>query len=427
MMRSNRSFFAWYVCLIMFAVFSCNSPITKGLFKGKYAHERYTQQLKDAGLGNTMLFNYWLRAANESLIQPQEIAIPYQEKGYFTAENPQAVGFLFAARAGEHLQVRIEKQSSDSVKLFVDLFQLIGDTTAEPRHLISIDTLADTLVYAIEIDGNYLLRMQPELLASISYNLKITAEPSLTSPVVASARANIGSFFGDGRDAGIRKHEGVDIFAKRLTPVVAAASGRINRVGTNNLGGKVVWLKPAGRNITLYYAHLDSQLVASGHEVSMGDTIGLMGNTGNARTTVPHLHFGIYTANGAVDPMPFLKPGKSSLPKIVANKYSPGDTIRMLAAPNRNALGIIQAAMQNNYRVVSPGGIKATIGQGQVSALGSPLRSYKMKETQLLYHQPDSSAARVGELLQGTAVYILAESNSYYFIKKDDRWGWLPK
>ena len=57
----------------------------------------------------------------------------------------------------------------------------------------------------------------------------------------------------------------------------------------------------------LYYAHLDRQLVQPGQHVRPGDTLGLVGNTGNARTTVPHLHFGIYqSGRGAVDPWPYL-------------------------------------------------------------------------------------------------------------------------
>jgi len=38
-----------------------------------------------------------------------------------------------------------------------------------------------------------------------------------------------------------------------------------------------------------------------------GDTLGFVGNTGNARNTLPHLHFGIYTGNGAIDPLPFIR------------------------------------------------------------------------------------------------------------------------
>jgi peptidoglycan LD-endopeptidase LytH len=41
--------------------------------------------------------------------------------------------------------------------------------------------------------------------------------------------------------------------------------------------------------------------------VSAGELIGYVGNTGNARDTAPHLHFGVYAAlAGAVDPFPFV-------------------------------------------------------------------------------------------------------------------------
>jgi hypothetical protein len=53
---------------------------------------------------------------------------------------------------------------------------------------------------------------------------------------------------------------------------------------------------------SLYYAHLDSQSVSSGMRVNVGDTIGFVGNTGNARTTPPHLHFGVTGVETTVDP-----------------------------------------------------------------------------------------------------------------------------
>jgi peptidoglycan LD-endopeptidase LytH len=57
-----------------------------------------------------------------------------------------------------------------------------------------------------------------------------------------------------------------------------------------------------------YYAHLDRYAddLSAGDEVLAGDTLGFVGNTGNARTTPPHLHFGVYTATGAVNPLPLL-------------------------------------------------------------------------------------------------------------------------
>ena len=87
---------------------------------------------------------------------------------------------------------------------------------------------------------------------------------------------------------------------------MAAADGRITRVREGGLGGKTVWLRLDGAPVSLYYAHLDEQLTAPDARVRTGDTIGTVGNTGNARTTPPHLHFGIYGRGGAVDPFPFL-------------------------------------------------------------------------------------------------------------------------
>src|SRR5690606_6321435 len=122
----------------------------------------------------------------------------------------------------------------------------------------------------------------------------LAAEPALAFPVEGRGTGAVGSFFGADRDGGARSHHGVDIFAPRGTPVLAAAEGTVSRVRETPRGGKVVWLRDEARGQNLYYAHLDSQLVAGGERVRVGDTLGLVGNTGNARTTPPHLHFGIY-------------------------------------------------------------------------------------------------------------------------------------
>lgn len=124
---------------------------------------------------------------------------------------------------------------------------------------------------------------------------------------VAGKKANVGSFWGAKRDGGKRKHEGIDIFAKKGTPVLAISDGLITRVSNMPLGGKVVWMRSSVKNWSVYYAHLDEQWVVEGQYVRKGDALGTVGNTGNARTTPPHLHFGIYTNRGAMDPYPHVK------------------------------------------------------------------------------------------------------------------------
>jgi murein DD-endopeptidase MepM/ murein hydrolase activator NlpD len=132
----------------------------------------------------------------------------------------------------------------------------------------------------------------------------------LLVPVQGVARSALRSSWGDPR-SGHRHHEGIDIFATRGTPVLAATAGEVTRVGHDHLGGNVIWIAGAGARL-YYYAHLDrfAPDVHPGTEVSAGRIIGFVGNTGDARTTPPHLHFGVYPAGHAfraVDPYPLLQ------------------------------------------------------------------------------------------------------------------------
>ena len=138
---------------------------------------------------------------------------------------------------------------------------------------------------------------------------------SLAFPV-AGKRSNIGSFWGADRDGGRRRHQGIDIFAKKGTPVVAISDGVISSKGNTPRGGKVLWLQSSKHPWTAYYAHLDKQFVKEGQYVRKGQVLGTVGKTGNARTTPAHLHFGMYTNRGAINPLPYVKYS----PKIVSPK-----------------------------------------------------------------------------------------------------------
>jgi len=142
-----------------------------------------------------------------------------------------------------------------------------------------------------------------------------TVSKSLAFPV-AGKKSNIGSFWGARRDGGRRKHKGIDIFAKKGTPVVAISDGIITTRDNTPIGGRTLWLKSANHTFTAYYAHLDKQKVKEGQFVRKGQVIGTIGNTGNARTTPSHLHFGIYTAKGPVNPLPYVK----NSPKVLTQK-----------------------------------------------------------------------------------------------------------
>ncbi|WP_121356075.1 M23 family metallopeptidase [Flavisolibacter nicotianae] len=143
---------------------------------------------------------------------------------------------------------------------------------------------------------------------------------SLDFPV-AGKRSNIKGFWGDSRDGGRRLHKGIDIYARKGTPVVAVCDGVIVNKDHTPIGGNTLWLKSASHPWTAYYAHLDRQLVREGQHVRKGQVIGTVGNTGNARHMPSHLHFGISPGSGWLNPMPYVKYSpKVTVAKMPAKK-----------------------------------------------------------------------------------------------------------
>jgi len=147
-------------------------------------------------------------------------------------------------------------------------------------------------------------------------------------------------------------HHGDDIFAPIGTPVVAVADGTLDRVGWERLGGWRLWVRD-GAGDQFYYAHLSgySPLSLAGGRVHRGEVLGFVGNTGDAFTTLPHLHFEIHPRSllhlhydGAVDPTRYLeswpRPGKLEaaqpvhprLPRAAAWRHEAAVNFRELLA-----------------------------------------------------------------------------------------------
>ena len=135
------------------------------------------------------------------------------------------------------------------------------------------------------------------------------AEPDqqLAMPVAGVSKRQVGDSWHAPRDGGERQHQGQDIFAPRGTPVLSATDGYIMRIGENSLGGQTVSVIGAGGRM-YYYAHLDKYAddLAVGDRVTVNTVLGYVGTTGNAAGTSPHLHFGVYSRGGAINPLPLL-------------------------------------------------------------------------------------------------------------------------
>lgn len=101
-------------------------------------------------------------------------------------------------------------------------------------------------------------------------------------------------------------HEGNDIVAPAGSPVVAVADGTVFRLSRTErgLGGLYVWLRDRAGN-EYYYAHLKfvAPGINEGSRVAVGQVLGGVGQTGDARGTVNHLHFEIRPGGrGATNP-----------------------------------------------------------------------------------------------------------------------------
>jgi peptidoglycan LD-endopeptidase LytH len=146
-----------------------------------------------------------------------------------------------------------------------------------------------------------------------------TQEPDtrLAMPLEDIRKKEIADTWQAARGVG-RKHEGQDIFAPRGTPILSATSGYIYNIGENNLGGQTVSVISKGGRV-YYYAHLDSYArgINIGDRVTTRTVLGYVGTTGNAQGTPPHLHFGVYTPSGAINPLPMLT---DRLPPTVTKK-----------------------------------------------------------------------------------------------------------
>jgi murein DD-endopeptidase MepM/ murein hydrolase activator NlpD len=156
--------------------------------------------------------------------------------------------------------------------------------------------------------------LQPWL-ENVLYLMRLGGMPAptvLPVPVAGVRPSGLVDTWGGARGRG-RKHEGIDIFAQRGTPVLSSTEGVVVRVGTNRLGGQVVWvLGPGGQRH--YYAHLERYGdVHAGMRVAPGKVLGYIGTTGNAAGTPPHLHYGIYVTGGAINPYPLLRPARAAL------------------------------------------------------------------------------------------------------------------
>ena len=401
-------------------------------------HERYARSLHEAGLDSTALGMEWSAAARVWAVAPP-VKLPFRELGYFAPDKPRATSVRILVKRGQRLVADVQTQGSVQHEIFVDLFRIGRDSLDAPERVASAPEGVKRLVIEADSDAEFILRIQPELLRGIGYTLNVHTEPSLAFPVSGRDGRAIQSRFGAEREAGRRLHKGVDIFAPRGTPALASVSGRV-WAGTNNLGGKVVFLWDERRNLNLYYAHLDTQLVTTGDQVDAGDTLGLIGNTGNARGTKPHLHFGIYRRGaGAIDPYSFLTTPVTKVPATTADTSVIGSLARVSArrialsvTPDMRSGGAdtllrhtvfrVTAATERWYRVTLPDDRIGFVAAASTESLRTPIRLQRVRSATAIRDRPALDAA-VTRVITGNPRLSVLGTFEEYVLVEDGRGG----
>ena len=394
------------------------------------------------GLGQTQLYKNWMDAHDRALSKPVIVKAPFQEMFYFDDRNTDAYGYQFSIEKGQKTTISINQLKGDPGHIFMDLYHIVEDTIKNYDHIASSDTVNNRIVVEHNVKGEFLLRVQPELLRSGVYNLKIVVEPSLAFPVSGGEELDIGSLFGVPREAGKRVHEGIDIFAKRHTPIVSVSDGKVTFAGEKegSLGGTVIWARDTLRDLAMYYAHLQEVYVETGDYIRRGDTIGSNGNSGNAVTTYPHLHFGIY-GGGAIDPFPYVVEKRTEPSSILADSSwlnkairidNPDGTNRNLYSRRLNQFmsheeyASVIGVTSTYYKVRKATGEMSYVFYDYIEPLNRAIQKVTLDRDIEFYTKPSFEISNSEIVPEGTTVKILAKSGQMSYCElQNGIQGWV--
>ena len=405
-------------------------------------HQAYAISLEEARLTQTALGQAWFNASELALKEATVIQLPFREVGYLDPKEVSARGYQIDVIQGQVLTIDVEVLSTDSMHLFVDLYEVLTDSLHALRHVATADS-SNQLVVEPRTDITYLVRIQPELLRGGRIQVDIKANAALGFPVAGTTSASIHSHFGAPRDGGRRLHKGVDIFADKGTPVVAISDGYVARIDETNIGGKVIWVRDALRNQAYYYAHLDKFMIDPFVRVQRGDTLGLIGNTGNAINTPAHLHFGIYAARRALDPFPFIDQNNLAPAQVAADTSRLGGWIRITSnlarlrkapygradlvdeLPRHTALRVVGGA-KNWYYVQSPDGKTGFVLASLTEDAAAPIRNLQLASGRSLKYRPSLSAVAIDSIGADSELPVFGEFGDFLGVTSPNgRTGWI--
>lgn len=210
-----------------------------------------------------------------------ELEITY--KYYEIASNNEVIENVKDEETAEKLVNEIKELSNNEVEL------TINEKTTKALEEIQIDDLEvakENTVEKLNIDTT-------ESIADIN-GIKVA-----TLPVTGT----ISSRYGVSSKIRVSTHTGLDIAATTGTPIKVVADGTITFAAYSGSYGYLVKVDH-GNGVETWYGHTSKMLVKEGQAVKAGNTIALVGSTGNS--TGPHLHFEVRINGEHVNPQKYL-------------------------------------------------------------------------------------------------------------------------
>lgn len=225
----------------------------------------------------------------------------------------------------EDRKVALENQKQELVGLKSKLDQQLAEKETLMAKLEEEEQVLENHKMSVE-EEQRVLREQDAIIAKAvqEYNQKIEqlskqaeqAQQPANNQVHSTGNKNgIFSWPAQGRlssgygSRSLGYHYGIDIANATGTPIYAAASGVVTRSDYSDSYGNVIYIYHPQYNMTTVYAHLSSRSVGLGANVSEGQYIGAMGNTGQSFGS--HLHFEVHNGgwsyHGGIPPMQYLK------------------------------------------------------------------------------------------------------------------------
>lgn len=436
-------YFALFISFVLFSY--CQKEIVPEPYKPSNSHEAYVHSLRLAGLAHTAIARDWILASENVMKKPVNVEPPFEEAFYVDHASAFAVAYHFSVLKGQRVEIDVAFDGQKRCRLFMDLFRVRGLSYEDWRLVASANNNEKHLEFEPKQDAEYVVRLQPELLRGGRFTVTIRNMASLGFPVLGYDYRDIGSGFGAPRDGGRRRHHGVDIFARRHTPVIAPSEAFVRRVSESDIGGLNIWLHDAKRNLHLYFAHLQTQDVKQNTNVVLGQRIGTIGNTGNARRTPPHLHFGIYVrGEGPVDPVNFIKKINSTPKEITADLGVLGQwarskqaSVTLKASTASRSLEIarlssfsavkVQAAAGNSYRVLLPNGLSGYVPSRNIEPITESLAMQQADWDHKVRAAPMEQAPVVERINGGDEFSVLGQFSGYWLVRVHrEMLGWLP-